>query len=133
MTFLEAYKKTGRILNISVCPDEARAVSKQLNYITAPDVVINTAVSASSAIPGVVNAVELLMKTPDGNLVPFHGAGKKWRDGSLQADIPEKELHHLFNVNYTIVSQTNPHITLFFYERNGSAGSPTAHRYGRGW
>ncbi|KAJ3078554.1 hypothetical protein HK102_004402, partial [Quaeritorhiza haematococci] len=106
MTFLEAYKRTGRILNVSVVPDEPYSSSKQLNYITAPDVVIATAVIASSAVPGIVNPVELLMKRPeDGALIPFRGAGKRWRDGSLRSDIPERELHQLWDVNYTIVSQ----------------------------
>jgi predicted acylesterase/phospholipase RssA len=132
-TFLEAYQKTGRILNISVVPDEPNATSKQLNYITAPDVIIASAVIASSAVPGLLNPVELLMKTKDGDIVPFHGSGRRWRDGSLTTDIPERELHMLFEVNYTIVSQTNPHIVLFFFERNGSAGSPPPHRAGKGW
>ncbi len=85
-----------------------------LNYITAPDVVISTAVMASSAIPTILRPVTLLMKREDGSIVPYMGAGHKWRDGSIRNDIPEKELHQLFDVNYTIVSQTNPHILIFF-------------------
>ena len=41
------------------------------------------------------------------------GKGRKtqrWRDGSLQADLPMEQLSQLFNVNYFIVSQANPHI-----------------------
>lgn len=35
---------------------------------------------------------------------------RKWRDGSLESDLPMKELKELFNVNHFIVSQANPHI-----------------------
>ncbi|KAJ3221386.1 hypothetical protein HK099_003560 [Clydaea vesicula] len=133
MTFLEAYKKTGRILNITVVPDEPYSSSKMLNYITAPDVLISTAVIASAAIPAILEPVELKMKNEDGKIVPYLGSGQKWRDGSLRTDIPEKELHQLFDITYTIVSQTNPHVLIFFYERMGSAGEPVAHRKGKGW
>lgn len=84
-------------------------------------------------MPGVLNPVELLMKTKDGKLIPFHGSGHRWRDGSLTTDIPERDLHLLFGVNYTIVSQVNPHILIFFFDRQGSAGSPARHRNGKGW
>ncbi|TPX35445.1 hypothetical protein SmJEL517_g02182 [Synchytrium microbalum] len=133
LTFSEAYKRTGRILNISVLPDGPHATAKVLNYITAPDTVIYSAVIASSAIPGILRPIELIMKDDRGNLVPYRAAGRKWRDGSLTTDIPEKTLHQLFNVNYTIVSQANPHIVLWFYHSKGAPGSPAAHRYGRGW
>lgn len=133
LTFLEAYQRTGRILNVPIVPDEPHSPFKLCNYITTPHVVVATAVIASSAVPGVLNPIELLMKTETGELVPFHGSGRRWRDGSLMMDIPERELHRLFNVNFSIVSQVNPHIVLFFFDRRGSAGSPTAHRHGQGW
>lgn len=88
---------------------------------------------ASSSVPGILEPQTLLQRNSNGTITPFRNAGKKWRDGSLNSDIPERELHLLFDVNYTIVSQVNPHIILFFYEREGSAGSPPAHRYGQGW
>ncbi|KAJ3116099.1 hypothetical protein HK098_006712 [Nowakowskiella sp. JEL0407] len=133
ITFMEAYKRTGRILNISVVPDEPYAYSKQLNYVTAPDVVIATATIASSAIPGVLHPIQLLMKTESGELVPYKGAGKRWRDGSLRSDISQNELKQLWNVNFAIVSQVNPHIVPFFFFSRGMPGSPSAHRHGKGW
>lgn len=132
-TFLEAYQKTGRILNVSVVPEEPGAPPKLLNYLTGPDVVVASAVLASSAVPGILNPVELRRKTPSGRIVAFKGAGRRWRDGSLRVDFPEQSLHRMFNVNYSIVSQVNPHVGLFFYERRGAAGVPPAHRGGRGW
>ncbi|KAJ3016926.1 hypothetical protein HKX48_003796 [Thoreauomyces humboldtii] len=134
LTFLEAYQRTGRVLNVAIVPDEPHSPFKLCNYITTPHVVVATAVMASSAVPGILNPVELLMKLENSDqLVPFHGSGRKWRDGSLMMDIPERELHRLWNVNFTIVSQVNPHIVLFFFDRRGSPGSPTAHRHGEGW
>lgn len=53
MTFKEAYEKTGRIFNVSVIPYDPHSPPKLLNYITAPDCVIWSAVLASAAIPGV--------------------------------------------------------------------------------
>eukprot|EP00842_Homolaphlyctis_polyrhiza_P002646 jgi/Hompol1/3382/HPOL_006497-RA len=133
MTFLEAYRRTGRIFNVTVVSDEPHAEPKLLNYITAPDVIIASAVMASSAIPGVLPPVQLIHKTPQGIIKPFRAAGNHWRDGSLQLDIPQHDQHQLFNVNYTVVSQVNPHIALFFFNSRGTAGCPNLHRKGHGW
>ena len=35
---------------------------------------------------------------------------RRWRDGSLEEDLPMRCLSEMFNVNYFLVSQTNPHI-----------------------
>ena len=88
---------------------------------------------ASSSIPGLLPPIQLLQKDETGKFIPFRGAGKFWRDGSLRTDIPERELNQLFNVQYTIVSQMNPHIVLFFYNSRGSSGSPAPHRQGKGY
>jgi predicted acylesterase/phospholipase RssA len=37
-TFLEAYERTGRILNVSVCPADTNEPPRLLNYLTAPQV-----------------------------------------------------------------------------------------------
>ena len=54
MTFEEAYKKTGRILNITVTSSIKHGEAITLNYITSPNVVIWSAVVASSAIPPLI-------------------------------------------------------------------------------
>lgn len=38
---------------------------------------------------------------------------RRWRDGSLESDLPMMQLKELFNVNHFIVSQANPHIAPF--------------------
>lgn len=87
-TFLEAYQRTGRILNICVASDERFAPPLCLNYKTTPNVVIWSAILASAAVPGILHAVELRQKRPDGTLEPFQAVGRRWRDGVLRADIP---------------------------------------------
>lgn len=132
LTFREAYQKTGRILNISVIPADRHSPTKLLNYLTAPDTVIWSALIASAAVPGILNPVVLMQKTRDGNLIPWNW-GSKFKDGSLRSDIPLQSLNHYFNVTHPVVSQVNPHVHLFFFAPRGSAGKPVAHRKGKGW
>ncbi|KAL8902100.1 MAG: hypothetical protein Q9192_000167 [Flavoplaca navasiana] len=72
------------------------------------------------------------MKTRDGTLTPY-SFGHRWKDGSLRTDIPLKALNLHFNVNFSIVSQVNPHVNLFFFSSRGTVGRPVTHRKGRGW
>ncbi|KAK3100876.1 hypothetical protein LTR53_018864, partial [Teratosphaeriaceae sp. CCFEE 6253] len=51
----------------------------------------------------------------------------------LRTDIPLKALNRHFTVNFSIVSQVNPHINLFFFSSRGTVGRPVTHRRGRGW
>ncbi|PQE16027.1 patatin-like phospholipase domain-containing protein [Rutstroemia sp. NJR-2017a WRK4] len=132
MTFREAYERTGRILNVSCVPADPHSPTILTNYLTSPDCVIWSAVLASAAVPGILNPVVLMMKQRDGTLVPY-SFGHKWKDGSLRTDIPLKALNLHFNVNFSIVSQVNPHINLFFFSSRGSVGQPVTHRRGRGW
>ncbi|KAG5947214.1 hypothetical protein E4U59_001726 [Claviceps monticola] len=132
LTFREAYERTGRILNVTCVPADPHSPTILCNYLTSPDCVIWSAVLASAAVPGILNPVVLMMKTRDGTLIPY-SFGHKWKDGSLRTDIPIKALNTHFNVNFTIVSQVNPHVNLFFFSSRGSVGHPVTHRKGRGW
>lgn len=132
MTFREAFERTGRILNVSCVPADPHSPTILTNYLTSPDCVIWSAVLASAAVPGILNPVVLMMKTREGDLVPY-SFGHKWKDGSLRTDIPLKALNLHFNVNFSVVSQVNPHINLFFFSSRGSVGQPVTHRRGRGW
>ena len=132
LTFLEAYQRTGRILNITCIPSDPHSPTILANYLTAPDCVIWSAVLASAAVPGIMNPVVLMRKNRDGRLEPY-SFGHKWKDGSLKTDIPLKSLNLHFNVNFSIVSQVNPHINLFFFSSRGTVGRPVTHRRGRGW
>ncbi|KAJ2906706.1 hypothetical protein MKZ38_000442 [Zalerion maritima] len=132
MTFREAFERTGRILNVSCVPADPHSPTILCNYLTSPDCVIWSAVLASAAVPGILNPVVLMMKDRSGELIPY-SFGHKWKDGSLRTDIPIKALNLHFNVNFTIVSQVNPHVNLFFFSSRGTVGSPVTHRKGRGW
>ncbi|KAJ5086039.1 hypothetical protein N7532_010810 [Penicillium argentinense] len=131
-TFREAYERTGRILNVSCVPSDPHSPTILANYLTCPDCVIWSAVLASAAVPGILNPVVLMTKQRDGTLAPY-SFGHKWKDGSLRTDIPIKALNLHFNVNFTVVSQVNPHINLFFFSSRGTVGRPVTHRKGRGW
>ncbi|TFY82714.1 hypothetical protein EWM64_g1287 [Hericium alpestre] len=83
LTFHEAYMRTGRVLNISVIPADQHSPTKLLNYITAPDTIIWTALLASAAVPGILNPVVLMQKLKDGRVIPWNW-GSKFKDGSLR-------------------------------------------------
>lgn len=87
--------------------------TKLLNYLTAPDTVIWSALLASAAVPGILNPVVLMQKLKDGSLVPWNW-GSKFKDGSLRSasstvstgraadfhlrvDIPVQSLNLYFN------------------------------------
>lgn len=132
LTFREAYQRTGRILNVTCIPSDPHSPTVLANYLTAPDCVIWSAVLASAAVPGILNPVVLMKKSRAGTLVPY-SFGHKWKDGSLRTDIPLRSLNTYFNVTFSIVSQANPHINLFFFSSRGTVGRPVTHRRGRGW
>ncbi|CAH9102633.1 unnamed protein product [Cuscuta europaea] len=123
LTFQEAYDMSGRILSITVCSPRKHEPARCLNYLTSPHVVIWSAVTASCAFPGLFEAQELMAKDRSGNIVPYHPpfqlgpdelastSSRRWRDGSLEIDLPMVQLKELFNVNHYIVSQANPHIS----------------------
>ena len=132
-TFREAYERTGRILNVTCVPSDPHSPTILCNYLTSPDCVIWSAVLASAAVPGILNPVVLMTKSRrDGSLAPY-SFGHKWKDGSLRTDIPLKALNTQFNTQFSIVSQVNPHINLFFFSSRGAIGRPVTHRKGRGW
>jgi len=115
MTFLEAYKHTNRILNISVSPADSHQFPRLLSYLTAPNVLISRAALASSAIPGLFPPVQLRAKNFAGKPVAYMPQ-HCWIDGSVHEDIPKERVNRLHNINHYIVSQTNPHVIPFLSE-----------------
>lgn len=109
-TFQEAFNRSGKILNISVSSPNLGQPPRLLNYLTAPHVVIWSAVCASCACPILYNPATLLVKNINGGeMVPF-GGGEVFVDGSCHSDLPIQRISELFNVNQFIVSQINPHV-----------------------
>lgn len=117
-TFLSAYERTGRVLNISVSPTRHNQKPRVLNYQTAPDALIIQACLASSAVPGLFQPVTLTQLTPDGQEIPYL-LSETWVDGSIEGDLPKLRLSRLQNVNHFIVSQTNPHVLPIVRAKSG--------------
>ncbi|TDZ19088.1 Lipase 4 [Colletotrichum sidae] len=114
LTFQEAYNRTRRVLNICVSTESIYELPRLLNYITAPNVMIWSAVAASCSVPLVFSAAPLLVKNPDtGEHMPWNPTPQRWIDGSVDNDLPMTRLAEMFNVNHFIVSQVNPHVVPF--------------------
>lgn len=81
ITFLEAYQKTGRILNITLRASgmgASRGVPLLLNYLNAPNVVVWSAACASCAVVGLYTRVDLLTKSPNGTISKMESDGVNW-------------------------------------------------------
>lgn len=111
-TFDEAYKKSGIHTNIAVAPYDASQNSRVMNGYTAPNLLVWSAVLASCAVPILFSPVQLTSKRHDGEFTPYL-ANSKWVDGSVRSDFPQEKMAHLYNINYTIASQVNPHVVPF--------------------
>eukprot|EP00286_Rhodomonas_abbreviata_P027808 CAMPEP_0181299412 /NCGR_PEP_ID=MMETSP1101-20121128/6329_1 /TAXON_ID=46948 /ORGANISM="Rhodomonas abbreviata, Strain Caron Lab Isolate" /LENGTH=841 /DNA_ID=CAMNT_0023404553 /DNA_START=149 /DNA_END=2675 /DNA_ORIENTATION=+ len=133
VTFQEAYERTGRIINITISPGNNFEKPRMLNYLTAPNVLIWSAASASCALPFLFEGVELVAKNAKGQHVPYHLTNVKWTDGSLHTDLPINQLKELFNVNYLIVSQVNPHAIPFVQSAHRSILPRVPHRQPNGF
>ena len=107
MTFIEAYEKTGRAINITISPAEPQQTSRLLNHVASPNVTLLSAVMASSALPGIFPAVQLQARNDEGVIEPYLPM-RRWIDGSLSQDLPAKRLARLYGVNHFIVSQVMP-------------------------
>jgi TAG lipase / lysophosphatidylethanolamine acyltransferase len=109
MTFEEAYRLSGRVLNISVTPQRKHEVPTLLNYLTAPDIVIWSAACASCSVPGLYDSVLLRRKTSSGTIVPWTPGDVRIQWGSSNSENYYGNLIHLFNVNHFIISQIVPY------------------------
>lgn len=121
LTFEEAFRRTGRHINIPVSPADPHQLPRVMNAKTSPNVLVRKAALASCAIPGVFPSVTLWAKNIRGEKVPYIPS-RKWVDGSIKNDLPVSRLARLYGVNHTIVSQTNPHVLPFISRRSVDAG-----------
>ena len=119
ITFEEAYAKTGRILNVTIAMSEVAGTPQLLNYLTAPHVLVRSAVVASIATSKAMFApVQLLCKDPAGNTVMYFAAdfsekNHDHRHSTVHPEAPLTRIGELFNVNHFIVSQSRPYIAPF--------------------
>mmetsp|Transcript_795 Transcript_795/g.1203 ORF Transcript_795/g.1203 Transcript_795/m.1203 type:complete len:869 (-) Transcript_795:244-2850(-) len=137
-TFQEAFDKTGRIINITVAPNNNYDPPRLLNYLTAPHVCVWSAAAASCALPGIFDSVSLIVKEPNGQFRPETEWTRQalvdnedikaanlasYSDGSVENDLPMQQLSELFNVNHFIVSQVNPHSAILSSMAGGLAAT----------
>lgn len=111
-SFEEAFARTGRHVNITVSPVHKHQKARLMNELTSPYLLLWSAVLASCAVPVLFPPVQLTTKTADGDYLPYMGS-ERWVDGSVKSDLPRDRLMHLYNVNYFIAVQVNPHIVPF--------------------
>ncbi|MFW1806523.1 DUF3336 domain-containing protein [Acinetobacter ursingii] len=112
LTFAEAYKKSGLHTNVAVAPYDASQNPRIMNGYTAPNLLVWSAVLASCAVPVLFPPIRLTSKRYDGVHTPYM-ANAKWVDGSVRSDFPQEKMARLYNLNYTIASQVNPHVVPF--------------------
>lgn len=112
LTFREAYNRTGKILNITVSPTSIHEQTRLLNYTTAPNCLIWSAVCASCSLPGVFPSTTIYEKVPTTNKIQEwnNDTSMKFVDGSVENDLPIARLSEMFNVDHIIACQVNPHV-----------------------
>ncbi|MCH4247626.1 MAG: DUF3336 domain-containing protein [Acinetobacter populi] len=111
-TFSEAFSKSGRHASIVVAPYIATHHPRIMNEVTSPDLLIWSATLASCAVPLLFPPVKLTTKRPDGVYTPYM-ANTRWVDGSVRSDFPQEKMARLYNINYSIACQVNPHVVPF--------------------
>ncbi|CAN6641859.1 triacylglycerol lipase 5 [Trichomonascus vanleenenianus] len=114
ITFQEAYYRTHRVLNVTVSPSSVHEMPKLLNYLTAPNVLIWSAVCASCSVPLVFASYDILAKHPQTGQF-YSWSPSTFIDGSVDNDLPLSRLSEMFNVNHFIACQVNPHIVPFVH------------------
>lgn len=122
VSFREAYEHSGRTLSISVSPTRTQQKPRLLNWLASPAVLVDSAVMASCAVPGIFPPVTLRARDPDGrhdSSVDYMPT-ESWIDGSVHGDLPLLRMARLHNVNKTIVSQANPHVIPFISHHHQS-------------
>jgi predicted acylesterase/phospholipase RssA len=126
LTFEEAYKKTGRTFCITLSSTTKKAPPVLLNYISAPNVTIASAVIASAAVPGFVPPVRLQYKDANGVVRIQQGIkDETYFDGSIEQDIPINGLAEMLNCHFFVACQANPHVVPFFFDSKGGVGRPS--------
>jgi TAG lipase/lysophosphatidylethanolamine acyltransferase len=113
ITFEEAYKKTKRVLNITVLSSKKHMVPRVLNYLTAPNVLIRSAATSSAASNVLFSSVDLLAKDNVGNIYKWFPAYFKDTTSASTDESPETRVAQLFNVNFIIISEATPYIVPF--------------------
>ncbi|CEP18273.1 hypothetical protein [Parasitella parasitica] len=125
ITFSEAYNRSQLILNIAVSSSSIYEMPRLLNYITAPDVVVWSAVIISCAVPMVYPDGYLYIKDKEGGLKPWTPTDDKYRDGSIDKQVLQDLVQSidLFLINGIGRALTeyivNPHVAPYLHKGKG--------------
>lgn len=113
MTFREAYNRTGKILNVTVSPAAKHEQTRLLNYLTAPNCLVWSAICALCLLPGIFPSNSIYEKHPTTNKIHVwnNDQASKYVDGSVDGDLPIDRLLEMFNVDHIIAVQVNPHVS----------------------
>lgn len=113
ITFREAYNRTGKILNVTVSPATKHEQTRLLNYLTAPNCLVWSAICASCLLPGIFPSNSIYEKNPSTNKIHEwnNDESSKYVDGSVDGDLPILRLSEMFNVDHIIAVQVNPHVS----------------------
>lgn len=111
-TFEEAFERTGRHINVVVAPYQGDQAPRVMNELTSPYLLLWSASLASCAVPVLFPPIRLTTKNAQGEYQPYMPS-TRWVDGSVRSDFPRDRIDRLYNVNFTIASQVNPHIVPF--------------------
>ncbi|CAR26776.1 hypothetical protein ZYGR_0I00470 [Zygosaccharomyces rouxii] len=118
LTFEEAFQATGKVLSIVIHPTD-KSCTNLLNYVTAPNVLIRSAINCSLG-SGVISEDPLLLcKNLDNQIEPFLIPEKATKCKYLAPEnatmvedngSPYQRLTELFNVNNFILSLARPYL-----------------------
>ncbi len=112
ITFLEAYQRTGRVLNIHVSREVSpgKDAGWLMNYITAPHVLVATAAVASCWTPGLYAPVSLKCKSINGEITEFQPHSLRFTAAaysSFHVNRATERMRELFNVRTFIVADAS--------------------------
>ena len=137
LTFEEAYARTTRVLNITIPTSGRGGVPNLLNYLTAPNVLIWSAASASNTSTSLNQPLTLLCKDETGAITPWsksYAQSLTFQPQHIsthtfnERDSPLSRTAELFNVNHFIVSQARPYIAPFLRSDLQHPSSPRQSR-----
>lgn len=69
--------------------------------------------------------IPLYVHAEDNDGIVRELSGETYVDGSIEQDIPVAGLAEIFNCQFFIAAQCNPHIVPFFYNSKGGVGRPS--------
>lgn len=116
-TFEEGFLCTGKVLNIVVHPTDPNSCPSLLNYVTAPNILISSAIDCSLGSGVMSDNTKLLCKNLENEIIDYLPPGKEVKFLAPQSTSrrrttasPYKRVTELFNVSNFIISLARPYL-----------------------